>query len=200
MAKVYLKALKPFTRRLGVQTMVGHPEHRDVRGRYLEVEDSDDVQDAIDRGQVERVTQATYRKQTDTTERADAGERRIAQTAGKPAKLSATASSLEIAAAARALDVDLSKHKNRGAQIKAVNAAIADQGNVEPEEVEGTDNKGSAMAGLTRDSTSHPATSSPHLGTATQPAPLAGEEIEAPEDAAPTGGEGSETKTEGAPA
>ncbi|MES2903263.1 MAG: hypothetical protein V4696_03675 [Pseudomonadota bacterium] len=188
MAKAYLQVQREFTKRIGASTVVGHPEHRDIRGRYLEVDDVAQVDALVSSGHVKRISRAAYNKATESDNRPDAGETRVAQTSGKTPKVSATTPTAALHELAGRMQIDTAG-LSRTKMISAINKKIDDG-----EQAEGAGEAKTAferLAGLSADSTSHPITSSPQ-----SPPPLDNQVDEKGEvgaiadaaDAAPVGG------------
>lgn len=183
MAKKFFRVEREFTKTVNRQMVVGHPKHRDPRGRVLTLDESAEVDGLIDAGRIKEISEKEYRKELGG-ERQDAGEARVSKAATGTQKLSATASDLQVRHVADELQVDVSKAKNRNERIKLVNAQIDKNAS---EEVSGddTESRASRVATLTENSTLQPPA----------PAVLGAEPIVAAEDAAPTGeGEGGEGK------
>jgi hypothetical protein len=188
-AKVYLKALKPFTRRVGTSVVVGHPKHPDVNGRYAAVEEGAAADALVAGGFAEKVSLETYRKNVEDV-RLHAGDVRKAQLAGDLPKVSMAMSTATLRDEATKRGVDISAAKNRSEMVKAINAA-GTAGAVKADNVEGTDNANSKLAGLTADTTNHGGPSSPQNPDPTSSGAPAGDtDLVADEDAAPTGGDG----------
>jgi hypothetical protein len=197
----YFQVAKPFTRRIGVNMVVGHPGHRDIRGRYFEADDGDPVAVELEgRGFAKSISKTAYRKALDEGEVADAGETRQAQLRGDYPRASITWSDARLQREARRRGVNVSKAKNRGEIVKLLNDGDLEGGLKAAEEPR---NPLAETAGDTNDTTNHPANSSPQndvgangsiqtdlvrsgSGMVTE-----GEDVEvAAEEQAPTGGEG----------
>lgn len=157
MAKAYIKATKQFTRRIGRQTVVGHPKHPDIRGRYAEVDEGQALNDLVSSGSAERISKAAYLKAMAGAEDVSTGENLTRALAGKAPKASPTMSDGQLHAMAADRGVNISKAKDRTEIIKLINAKKVDVG---AESI--PDNAWSQTAGDTRDTTAHPQRSGIH--------------------------------------
>lgn len=197
----YFKALKQFTRASRAGIIVGDPDHRDPRARYLELDDTF-AQGLVTEGLIEKTSRGTFHKHMEEAE-SDAGQALVDQVAGKRPRVSARQTDQALAEEAAIRGVDISKAKNRGEVIKLINAADTSSA---PEEAEGTDNAFSRGSRETAESTLHSRRASPQNAVGDSgtvdvdmpAAPATGEAEVAPGEEAPTGGGGGEAGSGGA--
>lgn len=185
MAKTWIKAKSAFNRQIGNSTVVGHPDHPHANGRFAEVEDGHAVDDLVNDGHAERISEEAYRKGISAGTLPDAGEVRQAQLSGDAIKVNPTMSNAFLRQEADKRGVDISGAKDRAAVVKLINAGKPDESGATDE---GLDNANSRLSGLTADTTSHPHTSTPQKADPTNRVALDGELGDA-DDAAPTDGD-----------
>lgn len=149
MAKTWIRAKKQFTRRVGLQTVVGHPKHPDPRGRVAEVEEGEALNNLISRGEAERITRQEYQKELDAGS-LEPMQAAVDQVGGKAPRASITMSDGQLNALAAQRGIDISKAKSRSEVVKLINAKDVD---VSADE---TRNAFSRTSGDTRDTTLHP--------------------------------------------
>jgi hypothetical protein len=190
----YFKAKAFFTRSSPAGIIHGDPNHKDPRGRFLELSDAV-AAPLLQAGLIEKTSRSAYHKGIEGQE-VDGGDVIVAQVGGKRPPVSARWSNEALAHEAALRGVDASKHTKRGDLIKAINAKDTSSA---PEEVDGTDNAFSRTGRESAESTRHSRRASPQndvnaSGTVdTEALAPATEEI-ADEEEAPTGGGASETK------
>lgn len=188
----YYKAAIAFTHATVSGMIVGDPEHPDPRGRVFSLND-DVAGPMVSAGLIKKSSKAEYDKAHGHTE-SDAGEARVAQTAGKRPNVSARMTNDALAREAAIRGVDVSKAKNRSEVIHLINSKETSSA---ADEVEGTDNAWSRSSGDTNESTLHDRVSSPQnnvgdngtVNTALPATAVAEEALTADEDEAPSGGD-----------
>lgn len=189
--KVYLETVAPFTRRIGDNLVVGHPKHRDPRGRFHEVDEGPAAAALIASGKVKPTTRQKFLDAVGELD-ADAGQVRIDQLAGKRGNVSITMSNEALAREAQERGVDISKAKSRNDVVKLINGHktdVSSEAEAElPTQTAGRD---------TADTTNHPVVSSPQnaipvvIGAGQAVQGGAEEGVVDADDEAPAGGEGS---------
>lgn len=193
----YYKANKVFTRATRAGMIVGNPEHKDPRGRYLQLDDAT-ARPLLAEKLISRTTADTYHKHVDGE--VDGGQVLVDQVAGKRPRVSARWTDAALAKEAALRDVDISKAKDRKEVIKLINKVEISSA---PDEVGGTDNAFSRTGRETAETTRHSRRASPQNdvgdnGTVDTElpgaAPAAEEEISDESDEAPSGGGSSEGK------